>query len=84
MIELASNKQGKHWVRIKDGGDIISITTDMRDTKQEALADLLWLIRVLNDDIDEGKNGREVGYYVTERLPGRGSIVRKRFKRISE
>ena len=84
MIELASNKQGKHWVRIKDGGDIISITTDMRETRQDALADLLWLIRVLNDDIDEGKNGREVGYYVTDKLPGGGSRVRQKFKRIPQ
>ena len=76
MIEIKSNDEGKHWVRLVDKGNIISVTTDLRDSKEEALADLARMTDLLLAELTETKGTLELRYYASERIKFGAKMVR--------
>ena len=77
MFQLMQGDSG-YWVRVRDGVDIIGVTTNLRDTKEEALHDAIRMADLVEDNTIETIDHVTITYYETEDLADGGKTVKLR------
>ena len=74
MFQLMKGESGC-WIRIRDGIDIIAVTTALRPTVEEAIHDAIRLADIVEDNSIETDEFVTVTYYETENIEGGGKSI---------
>ena len=75
MFQLMHGYVG-YWVRIRDGVDILAVTTNLRKTKEEALHDAIRTADLVEDDTIETPDTVTITYYETEDTSDGGKQIK--------
>ena len=75
MFQLMKGDAG-YWVRIRDGVDILAVTTNLRKTKEEALHDAVRAADLIEDNTIETNDEVTITYYETSDVAGGGKEVK--------